>query len=123
MGNILKFNFDLFPEFCKPEGREFWEKVQEEFKQKYGAEKVTIQSRGTLNAIFLRKKLIDKVSIVIAPALIGGKDTSSLIDGESLATFEDLKSIKALKLEKSEVLEDSYLHLTYQVINETEVVD
>lgn len=36
MGNIIKFKLDLFPDFLKPEGLEYWRKVQEEFFQKYG---------------------------------------------------------------------------------------
>jgi len=37
MGNILKFNFDIFSdEFFAPEGKDYWMKVKEEFRQKYG---------------------------------------------------------------------------------------
>ncbi len=36
LGNIIKFNLDLFPEFLEPEGREYWEKVQNEYFAKYG---------------------------------------------------------------------------------------
>jgi len=37
MGNILKFNFDVFPEeFYGTQGREYWEKVKQGFKEKYG---------------------------------------------------------------------------------------
>jgi len=36
MGNIVKFNLERFPEFNKPEGLEYWQKVQNEFKAKYG---------------------------------------------------------------------------------------
>src|SRR3989344_2472976 len=37
MGNILKFNFDIFPEeFYGKQGRAYWEKVKQEFKEKYG---------------------------------------------------------------------------------------
>ncbi len=36
MGNIVKFNLDLFPEFNGPEGIEHWRKVQNEFIEKYG---------------------------------------------------------------------------------------
>lgn len=90
-------------------------------KEQYGAESITLQSGGTLNASLLREGLIDKVSIVIAPCLIGGKDTQSLIGGESLHTEDDLKKIKALKLIKCEVLNDSYLHVHYEVINQTVV--
>lgn len=88
-------------------------------KQKYGVEKITIQSGGTLNASWIREGLIDKVSLVIAPCLIGGKDTQSLLGGESLHAQEDLKKIKALKLVKCDVLKDSYLHLQYEVKNDT----
>jgi len=88
-------------------------------KSQYGAEKITIQSGGTINSSWIRQGLIDHVSIVIAPCLIGGKDTQSLIGGESLHNEEDLKKIKSLKLVKCEVLENSYVHLSYDLIKET----
>jgi len=94
----------------------------EQLKNKHGIKSMTIQTGGTLNSILLRKKLIDKLSIVIAPALIGGKDTATLIDGSSLQTFEDIKNIKALKLIENKTLNDSYINLKYEVINETEMV-
>ncbi|HRO64669.1 MAG TPA: dihydrofolate reductase family protein, partial [Candidatus Dojkabacteria bacterium] len=83
----------------------------------YKAERVTIQSGGTLNSVFLRKGLIDRVSIVVAPCLIGGKDTSSLIDGDSLISEADLKNIKSLTLESVKQLRDNYLHIIYNVNN------
>lgn len=86
-------------------------------KNEFGIKRITIQTGGTLNAEFLRLGLIDRVSIVIAPALIGGRNTQSLIGGESLHTQADLKNIKALKLIKNETLKNSYLHLVYKVIN------
>ena len=36
MGNIIKFNLNYFPELIKPEGIEYWQKVQNEYKKKYG---------------------------------------------------------------------------------------
>lgn len=83
----------------------------------YKAERVTIQSGGTLNSIFLRKGLIDRVSIVVAPCLIGGKDTSSLIDGDSLISEADLENIKSLTLDSVKQLQDNYLHIIYNVNN------
>jgi 5'-deoxynucleotidase YfbR-like HD superfamily hydrolase len=38
MGNILKFNMDLFPDFFQPEGKEFWQKVKKEYENKYGSD-------------------------------------------------------------------------------------
>ena len=66
-------------------------------KQDFGVKRITIQTGGTLNAVFLREKLIDKLSIVVAPTLIGGKDTHSLIDGKSLSSIRELPNVKALK--------------------------
>ena len=93
----------------------------EQLKNKYGINSMTIQTGGTLNSILLREKLIDKISIVIAPALIGGKETSTLIDGESLQTFDELIKIKALKLIENRTLNDSYIKLKYEIINETKM--
>ena len=47
----------------------------------FGCERLTVQSGGTVNSIFLREKLFDFIDIVVAPVLIGGKDTATLIDG------------------------------------------
>lgn len=89
------------------------------FKEEFAIDRVTIQTGGTLNAVLLRAGLIDQVSIVIAPCLIGGKDTSSLVDGESLHKTKDLVDIKTLKLIEVNTLEHNYLHLVYNVINDT----
>ena len=36
MGNIIKFNLDLYPETLEPEGYDYWKAVQDEFIEKYG---------------------------------------------------------------------------------------
>ncbi len=87
-----------------------------DMKQKYGAESITIQSGGTLNGKFLRENLIDYVNVVIAPLLVGGKDTSTLIDGESIMSSKELSKLKALKLIECKELENSYVQLKYKVI-------
>ena len=87
-----------------------------ELKEKYGCERLTVQSGGTLNSLFLREKLFDYVDIVVAPVLIGGKDTSTLIDGKSLTSEDELSKLGILKLEDCIKLEDSYLRLRYKVI-------
>ncbi len=85
-------------------------------KEKYCVEDLTIQSGGTLNGRFLRENLIDYVRIVVAPVLVGGKDTATLIDGESITGIEDLHLLKALKLIEMKPLEDSYIELYYKVL-------
>jgi 2,5-diamino-6-(ribosylamino)-4(3H)-pyrimidinone 5'-phosphate reductase len=93
-----------------------------QLKVQYGIEKMTIQTGGTLNAVLLREKLIDRISIVVAPVLIGGKETPTLIDGETIETLADLKKAKALKLTELIKLDNSYINLKYEVVKETKLV-
>jgi 2,5-diamino-6-(ribosylamino)-4(3H)-pyrimidinone 5'-phosphate reductase len=86
-------------------------------KKDYHAKRMTIQSGGELNAVLLRAGLIDHVLVVVAPCLIGGRDTTTLVEGESLRTVEDLAKIKPLKLTSCTALDDSYAKLEYEVIN------
>lgn len=85
-------------------------------KQEFGCDRLTVQSGGTVNGLFLREKLFDYVDLVVAPVLIGGSDTATLVDGRSLASREELSGLGVLKLENCAVLEDSYLRLRYRVI-------
>ena len=91
-------------------------------KQEYGADRITIQSGGTLNAVLLRAGLVDHILLVVAPLLVGGKATPSIIDGRSFQAEEDLLDIRALRLAKCEPLQSSYVRLEYDVIQDT-VVD
>lgn len=82
----------------------------------YGCERLTIQSGGTVNGLFLRNKLLDYVDVVVAPVLIGGKETPTLIDGSSIMSDEDLDLLGVLQLESCEALEHSYVRLRYKVV-------
>ncbi len=85
-------------------------------KQECGCERLTVQSGGTVNGLFLREKLLDYVDIVVAPVLIGGKDTPTLIDGRSLVSNTVLSEFGGLQLMDCSVLQDSYIRLRYEVI-------
>ncbi len=82
-----------------------------------GVDKMTVQSGGELNAVLIRSGLIDYVSLVYAPLFVGGKDTTSLVDGKSIETSEDLKMLKTMTLIEAKPLEGSFLHLRYKVNN------
>ncbi|MBQ2688891.1 MAG: dihydrofolate reductase family protein, partial [Solobacterium sp.] len=88
----------------------------ETLKRDYGCYRLSVQYGGTVNALFLREKLLDYADIIVVPVLIGGKDTSTLIDGRSLMSRKELSMLGVLKLEKCTVLEDSWIRLRYQVI-------
>lgn len=85
--------------------------------QEYGIDSMTIQTGGTLNSLFIRENLIDRVRIVIAPCLVGGKDTPSLMDGRSLQNAAELSLIKTLTLTSCKRLKDNYLLLEYDVLS------
>lgn len=86
-------------------------------KENYGCDRITIQTGGTLNGMFLSEKLFDYVDIVVAPLLVGGKDTTTLIDGESIRTPEQLSELGVLELESVQLLHNSYIRLRYKVIS------
>lgn len=86
-------------------------------KNECGCERLTIQSGGTVNSLFLKEKLFDYVDIIVAPILIGGKDTPTLIDGESLISNEQLSQLGVLQLIECSVLQDSYIRLRYTVVS------
>lgn len=82
----------------------------------YHIDRLTVQSGGSLNGEFLRQNLFDAIHLVVAPLLVGGEATATLIDGESITSLADLSKLKALKLTDCQVLADSYLQLKYEVL-------
>ena len=90
-------------------------KLLEDLYSKYNAKRLTIQSGGTLNGLFVRNKLIDYVNIVIAPVLVGGKDVPTLVDGEAIKDESELNKLLPLELLECNKLENSYIELKYKV--------
>ena len=89
----------------------------EQLGQEFGCQRITIQTGGTLNGMFLREKLLDYVDLVVAPVLVGGKDTATVIDGESLTASSQLSGLGVLELESVQRLEGSYVRLRYRVVS------
>lgn len=87
----------------------------EDLYDEYNVDKLTIQSGGNLNGLFVRENLIDYVNIVIAPLLVGGKDVSTLVDGKAIESDTDLDKLRALELIECNKLDNSYVQLKYKV--------
>lgn len=90
--------------------KDLFEKLSKDF----GAERMTIQSGGEMNAKLIRDGLVDYLSVVVAPLVVGGRDTSTLVDGESLKEMSELSTLKPLELIEANKLENSYIHLVYK---------
>ena len=89
----------------------------EDLHDRHGAERLTIQSGGNMNGRFLREDLIDYVSVVVAPALVGGRDTPTLIDGDAISSPNELPAIRPMRLLECRALDDSYVYLKYKVMH------
>ena len=87
----------------------------QELKAAYGCARLTIQSGGTVNAALLRAGLVDYVDLVVAPVVVGGADTPTLVDGPSLTTRDELSQLVSLELLGCDALRDSYLRLRYRI--------
>ncbi len=107
---IIRYDFDID-----------LEDLLVQLRLRHEIEKITIESGGTLNSLFFRNGLVDHLKIVVAPLIVGGKDTATIADGFSLTDQSQLHLLKALRLRKCRRLRDSYLLLEYDVINNTAV--
>ena len=89
----------------------------EDLCEKYDAKRLTIQSGGNMNGRFLREDLVDYASVVVAPVLVGGRDTPTLIDGDAISLPSELSAIRPMELLECKVLDNSYIHLRYKVMH------
>jgi 2,5-diamino-6-(ribosylamino)-4(3H)-pyrimidinone 5'-phosphate reductase len=95
--------------------RHLFETLYETYKFK----RVTIQSGGTMNTKLVREGIIDRISLVIAPLLVGGATTPTIMEGEAIHQVSQLALLKPLKLVSVKKLRDSYVHLVYKVLPKT----
>lgn len=77
---------------------------------KHKVKKITIQSAGKLNAGWINDGMVDQITVILYPLLIGTSGTPSL---ES----EELSIVKPLRLIETKTFNFNYIALTYQVIN------
>jgi len=79
----------------------------------HGAKVIRVDSGGTLNGALLRAGLIDEVSVLMLPQLIGGTTPSSLFRAEDLPANAAPIS---LELISSRELKGGTLWLRYRVL-------
>lgn len=86
----------------------------EELSARYEIKVVRADAGGTLNGILLRAKLVDEVSVIIEPCLVGGTTPRTLFHAPDLDSDEGVIN---LKLICAEALRDDAVWLRYEVIN------
>lgn len=82
-----------------------------ELRSRYGLRTLRIDSGGTLSAIMLKEGLIDEISVVISPCIVGNAKSAHLIDPD----LSELPRPCELKLKHLEKLEDGLIWIRYDV--------
>ncbi|HEX2916131.1 MAG TPA: RibD family protein [Chloroflexia bacterium] len=87
----------------------------EELHRRYGVKVVRVDSGGILNGVLLRGGLVDEVSILLHPCLVGGTSPGSFFKAPDLTNE---KGAIPLQLVKIEQLEGEVIWLRYNLLKE-----
>jgi 2,5-diamino-6-(ribosylamino)-4(3H)-pyrimidinone 5'-phosphate reductase len=85
----------------------------EELRARYQVRVVRVDSGGVLNGVLLRAGLVDEVSVVISPELVGGTTANSMFIAADLSSPSGVIPLKLLHV--SNVKED-FVWLRYEVV-------
>ena len=85
----------------------------EQLHARYGVKLVRVDSGGTLNGVLLRAGLVDEVSLLVSPSLVGGTTPRSFFRAPDLVSAE---GVIQLRLTHVEALEGDVVWLRYEVV-------
>jgi 2,5-diamino-6-(ribosylamino)-4(3H)-pyrimidinone 5'-phosphate reductase len=85
----------------------------EELNARYGVKTVRVDSGGILNGALLRAGLVDEVSVLIGPCLVGGTTPRSIFVAPDLTSAE---GVIPLKLIHMEAVRGDIIWLRYEVV-------
>ena len=85
----------------------------EELNARYGVRTVRVDSGGTLNGVLLRAGLVDGVSVLIYPSLVGGTTPRSIFRAPDLISSEGVIQLRLTHVEK---LKGGVVWLRYEVV-------
>lgn len=86
-----------------------YKKAFETLAEKHEVKTIITDTGGTLSSVLLDLGLVDEISLLIAPAIVGKK---------SVNLFRDFKSglpIETLEIIKNDIFDDGHVHLLYTV--------
>jgi 2,5-diamino-6-(ribosylamino)-4(3H)-pyrimidinone 5'-phosphate reductase len=81
--------------------------------EQYGVNTIRVDSGGTLNGVLLRAGLVDEVSLLIHPSLVGGLSPRSIFRAPDLP--EGVAAIP-LRLRHAEQIKDELVWLRYEIV-------
>lgn len=86
----------------------------EELNSRYGVKVVRADCGGTLNGVLLREGLVDEVSVLLSPCLVGGTELRSIFIAPELTEGD---GVVDLQLQRMEKLDGGVVWLLYKVIS------
>ena len=92
----------------------------EELNARYGVKTVLLDSGGTLNGVLLRAGLVNEVSLLVNPCLVGGTSSSSIFRAADLTSPEGAMQLKLTHLEQ---VKEDIVWLQYEVVQEKHADD
>ena len=86
----------------------------EELNARYGTETIRVDSGGTLNGILLRASLVNEVSLLVHPLLVGGTSQQSFFRAKDLTSAGGVIGLKLIHFEK---LQNDIIWLIYEILS------
>ena len=87
----------------------------EELNARYGVKSVRVDSGGTLNGVLLRAGLVEEVSVLINPSLVGGTMPRSIFRAPDLTSSEGVIKLRLTHIEK---VKGDIVWLRYEVVRQ-----
>lgn len=84
-----------------------------ELGSRYGVRNIRVDSGGTLNGVLFRLGLVDEVSIIMDPSLVGGTSPRSIFSAPDLKSEEDVIKLKLISCKN---MRNDNVWLRYEVI-------
>jgi 2,5-diamino-6-(ribosylamino)-4(3H)-pyrimidinone 5'-phosphate reductase len=85
----------------------------EELNARHGIQLVRVDSGGILNGVLLRAGLVDEVSVLVNPSLVGGTTPRSIFQAPDLTSTQGVINLELTHVEK---MEGDVVWLRYNVI-------
>jgi 2,5-diamino-6-(ribosylamino)-4(3H)-pyrimidinone 5'-phosphate reductase len=85
----------------------------EELNSRFGVEVVRVDSGGTLNGALLRAGLVDEVSLLVEPCLVGGTELRSIFHAPDLSSPDGMIELELTHFER---MDDGVVWLRYDVV-------
>ncbi len=85
----------------------------EELNSRYGVKVVRVDSGGVLNGVLLRRGLVDEVSVLVYPSLVGGISSHSIFHFQDPTLPEEVIPLKLMHIER---LKGDIVWLRYDIV-------